>query len=69
MEESGQLHVTAAFSQGKELPIPVGYETGWTPDRSGCLSDEINRDADVVLCMVAYITGQYFSSTLITDVC
>jgi hypothetical protein len=32
MKVSGQLHVPAALLPGKELPVPIGYEVGWTPD-------------------------------------
>jgi hypothetical protein len=29
---SGQLHVPAALPPGKERPVPIGYEIGWTPE-------------------------------------
>jgi hypothetical protein len=28
---SGQLHAPATLPPGKELPVPIGYEIGWTP--------------------------------------
>jgi len=35
MEVSGQLHAPAALTPGKETLVPIGYETGWVPSRSG----------------------------------
>jgi hypothetical protein len=29
---SGQFHAPAALSPGKEPPVPIGYEVGWTPE-------------------------------------
>jgi hypothetical protein len=29
LEESGQLHASAALSPGKEPPVPIGWECGW----------------------------------------
>jgi hypothetical protein len=29
---SGQLHALAALPPGKEPPVPIGYEVGWTPE-------------------------------------
>jgi hypothetical protein len=37
MEVSGQLNVPAAFPSGKEPPIPVTKEAGWTPESHGFL--------------------------------
>jgi hypothetical protein len=30
LEVSGQLHAPAALPPGKEPPVPIGYEVGWT---------------------------------------
>jgi hypothetical protein len=32
LEVSGQLHVPAALSSGKEPPVSIVYEIGWTPE-------------------------------------
>jgi len=32
MEVSGQLDAPAVLPPGKELLIPIGYETGWGPE-------------------------------------
>jgi hypothetical protein len=32
MGMSGQHHVTAALPPGKEAPVPIGQEVGWTPE-------------------------------------
>jgi hypothetical protein len=29
MEVSGKVHGPAALTQEKELPVTIGYETGW----------------------------------------
>jgi hypothetical protein len=29
---SGQLHAPAALPPGEELPVPIGYKVGWTPE-------------------------------------
>jgi hypothetical protein len=29
---SGQLNVPAALTQGKEPPVPIGWEVGWAPE-------------------------------------
>jgi hypothetical protein len=33
MEVSGQLHAPASLPQGKEPPLPIGYEAEWNPQR------------------------------------
>jgi hypothetical protein len=32
MEVSGQLHAPTALSPGKEPPVPIGKEAGWTSE-------------------------------------
>jgi hypothetical protein len=32
MEASGQLHAPAALPLGKEPPLAIGQEAGWTPE-------------------------------------
>jgi hypothetical protein len=32
MEVSGQLNAPAALRLGKELLLPIGYDSGWTPE-------------------------------------
>jgi hypothetical protein len=32
LEVSGQLHATAVLPPGKEHPVPIGQEVGWTPE-------------------------------------
>jgi hypothetical protein len=32
MEVSGQLHTPTALPLGKESPLPIGREAGWTPE-------------------------------------
>jgi hypothetical protein len=32
MEVIGQLHAQAALLPGKEPPVPMGLEAGWTPE-------------------------------------
>jgi hypothetical protein len=32
MELGGHLHAQVALPTGKELPVPIGYETGWAPE-------------------------------------
>jgi hypothetical protein len=32
MEVSGHFYVPAAVHPGKEPPVPIGEETGWTPE-------------------------------------
>jgi hypothetical protein len=33
MEVSGQLNALAALIPGKESPVLIGYEAGWTPEQ------------------------------------
>jgi len=33
MGGSDQLHIPAALSPGKALPVPFGYEVGWAPEQ------------------------------------
>jgi hypothetical protein len=33
MELSGQIHAPAALPLAKELAIPIGEGTGWTPEQ------------------------------------
>jgi hypothetical protein len=42
MELSGQLHAPAALPPGKELLVPIGWEAGWVPERSGRGGEEKN---------------------------
>jgi hypothetical protein len=37
LELGGQLHSPAALPLGKELPVLIGYEAGWTPEPVGTL--------------------------------
>jgi hypothetical protein len=32
MEMSGQLHISAALTSGKDRPMLIQYEAGWAPD-------------------------------------
>jgi hypothetical protein len=32
LKMSSQLHASAALPSRKELPVPIGYEAGWTPE-------------------------------------
>jgi hypothetical protein len=32
LEVSGQIHAPVALPQGKEPPLPIGQEVGWTPE-------------------------------------
>jgi hypothetical protein len=34
LEVTGQLHASSAFLKGKEPPVPIGWEVGWTPRAS-----------------------------------
>jgi hypothetical protein len=32
MDVSGHLHAPAALTPGRELPVPIGQEAGWSPE-------------------------------------
>jgi hypothetical protein len=40
LEVSGQLHAPAALPPGKEPPVPIGQEVGWT---SGAGLDDLEK--------------------------
>jgi hypothetical protein len=39
---SDQLHASAALPPGEELPVPVGYESGWAPEPVWAYGEEKN---------------------------
>jgi hypothetical protein len=66
MEVSGQFHDPAALPQGKEPPIPVGYEAGWAPEPVWTLwNTEKSCPYPGIEPRLAYNTNKYRNKTRI----
>jgi hypothetical protein len=59
MEVGGQLQAPAALPRGKEPPVPIGKEAGWTPktvwtlrkrEKSLASARKSNRSSSAVPC-------------------
>jgi hypothetical protein len=68
MEGSGQLHAPAALSPGKELPVPIGYETGWAPEpiwtRCSCRELNSSRPARRIISILTELPRLLFCRKL-----
>jgi hypothetical protein len=42
MEVSGQFHVPASLSEGKDPSARIEYEAGWTPELVRCGTEQIS---------------------------
>jgi hypothetical protein len=62
---SGQIHAPAALPPGKEPPVPIGYEVGWTPEpvyttwrsENSCPHRDSNSDPSAVQPVVNRYPG------------
>jgi hypothetical protein len=59
---AGQLHSPAALTPGKELPIRIGYEVGWTPRRGEKSSPY--RDSNSDPSAIQPVASRYINYTI-----
>jgi hypothetical protein len=47
MEVSDHFHAPAALVPGKEPPVPIGKQTGWTPEAVWTWGEEKKEDCKI----------------------